>query len=129
MIYLKLFENFKENEIDIIIDELKDLLYDINDDGFDSRCSKFFTTKYSILVYIVPDFNNKITNELVNNIFRIINYMNQIGYNLGSNEWFKNNLNNLRISQKKMDYKIISFEDLKSMIGLDFSSIELCFDN
>lgn len=128
----KLFESVYD--IDEIINTLKDISLDIEDQNFivDIRViSTFIIVKITHEKYVYQYTQEEkavkeIDDNLIESIKRMIDYMYSISWDIGTDKWVSDSEGKLRILRHGGYYKIKPSE-LSEFIGVDFNLIELAF--
>jgi hypothetical protein len=152
---MKYLKRFNEGTLDSmskpeIVEELYDISYELKDEGFDINIEEYYwqpTGKQYIICRILQggdsvwngldleqnsqsSFLNKdeVNESLIDTTLRIIDYMYQKSYDLGTNKWAPDCEGKLRVKRKvSSGYYTITKEELNEFIGVDFEIIELVF--
>lgn len=149
---MKYLKKFNEGTLDSmsrpeIFEELYDISYELKDEGFDIHIEEYYqqpTAKQYIIYRILPGNHSfasgskpsqssfldkdEVNENLIDTTMRIIDYMYQKSYDLGTNKWAPDCEGKLRVKRKvSSGYYTITKEELNEFIGVDFEIIELVF--
>lgn len=133
---MKYLKKFNEGTLDSlrkqnIVDELYDISYDLKDDGFEFNVEEYYwqpSNKQYIICRILPGEKDEINDNIIETSMRIIDCMYQKSYDLSGENWVDNGESRLRVKRKvSSSYYVITPEELKEFIGIDFEIVELVF--